>query len=269
MEDISEKEQIELIREWWKENGKYVMAGIIIGVGGIFGFNQWKSSQLETRLSASTLFEALAEEVAENRLEPAEELAAEMYADYPDTIYYEQTRLAMAKLYMDQGRDEDAAATLRAMLTRDGDSDMQLVARLRLAKILQYQGKPDEVVALLDGYAESGFAPRFQEALGDAQTALGDYADAEASYLAALEHPLATQMVDVALLRMKVNDLPETLPEGESVTPAPAAESDVDAPPAEAGTAEPPAEGGTAETDDAESPETADADEADAEEVPE
>lgn len=207
---LSEKEQIEQIRDWWKENGTYVIAGILIGVGGIFGFNQWKSSQIETRMVASTLFEAIAEEVAENRLEPAEALAADMYAEYSTSIYADQARLAMARLYMDQGRDEDAADTLRKLMSEGANADMQLIGRLRLAKILLYQGRPAEVLPLLDGHTDSGFAARYFEAIGDAHVALGDYERAEAAYLAALSDPRASQLIDTALVQMKISDLPET-----------------------------------------------------------
>ncbi len=207
---LSEKEQIEQIRDWWKENGTYVIAGIVIGVGGIFGFNQWKSSQIETRMVASTLFEAIAEEVAENRLEPAEALAADMYAEYSTSIYADQARLAMARLYMDQGRDEDAADTLRKLLSQGADADMQLIGRLRLAKILLYQGRPAEVLPLLEAHTDTGFAARYFEAIGDAHVALGDYDRAEAAYLAALSDPRASQLIDTALVQMKISDLPET-----------------------------------------------------------
>ena len=224
---LSEKEQIEVIRDWWKENGTFVIAGIVLGVGGIFGFNQWRSGQAELQLEASVLFEELAEEVAENRVEPAETLATEIYTDYAGTIYADQARLAMARLYMDQGRDQDAADALRGMLETDANPEMQLVARLRLAKILLYQGRPEEVLALLEGHTDSGFAARYNEALGDAHFELGEYAEAETAYLAAVNDPSAQRTVDSALLQMKINDLPEMLPEGESATPdaAPAVEA--------------------------------------------
>lgn len=219
MEDLSEREQIEVIRSWWKENGTYVVLGIVIGVGGIFGLNQWRSSQLETQIAASTLFEELAEEIAENRLEPAETLAGKMYGDYGATIYADQARLAMARLYMDQGRDEDAAAELQALLDGDGDPQMKLVARMRLAKVYLYQDKAEDVIALLEGHEDSGFAARFNEALGDAHRQLGAFEQAEEAYMAALGDPLASQLVDSTLLQMKLGDLPDALPEGTVITP--------------------------------------------------
>ena len=227
MEDLTEKEQIEVMRSWWKENGTYVVLGIVIGVGGIFGLNQWRSSQVETQIAASTLFEELAEEIAENRVEPAEALADDMYDDFGATVYADQARLAMARLYMDQGRDEDAAAALKSLLDSEGDTQMKLVARMRLAKIYLYQDKPEDVIALLDGYADSGFAARFNEALGDAHNQLGAYDKAEEAYMAALSDPLASQLVDSTLLQMKIGDLPAAATEGTLITPdGPAGEGD-------------------------------------------
>lgn len=216
---LSEKEQIDRMRSWWKENGAYIVVGVLIGVGGIFGLNQWRSGQLGSQIEASTLFEALAEEIANNRLEPAESLVAGMYADYPDTIYADQSRLAMARLYMDQGRDQDAAATLEALLTGDGNAEMKLVARLRLAKILLFQDKPEEVLTLLDGQTDTGMSARFNEAIGDAHAELGNYPAAEEAYRAALSDPMASQLVDSALLQMKISDLPDVLPEGDTASP--------------------------------------------------
>ena len=222
---LSEKEQIDAMRSWWKDNGAYVVMGIVIGVGGIFGLNQWRSSQTATQMEASTLFEELAEEIAENRLEPAEALASSMHTDYGATIYADQARLAMARLYMDQGRDEDAAAELTALLDGGAEQQMKMVARLRLAKVLLYQDKAEEVLALLKDHTDSGFAARYNEALGDAHAQLGAHKEAEEAYLAALGDPLASQLVDTSLLQMKISDLPDELAAGTVITPAGAAES--------------------------------------------
>ena len=208
MEDLSEKEQIERMRGWWEENGNYVIAGVVLGVGSILGWNYWQSSRLEERMAASTTFEALAEEVAENRVDDAEAIAATLYAEHAETIYADQARLAMARLYMDQGRDQDAADALRSLIDDGNDEQMKMVARLRLAKVLMYQGRPEEVPELLSGFEASGYAPRFQEALGDAYHAMGDYEAAEQAYLAALSGERANQLVDVTLVQMKINDLP-------------------------------------------------------------
>lgn len=226
-ETLSEKEQLEEMRAWWKENGAYVIAGLLIGIGGILGFNQWKSSQLDTRLEASALFESLVEEVADNRLDPAQAIAADIYANYAETVYADEARLAMARIFMDQGRDQDAAAALQALVTDGNHNEIQLVGRLRLAKILLYQNKPEDVLTLLDGLDGSGFSARYNEVIGDANFELGRYQEAEAAYQAVMADPRAAQLLDTALVQMKINDLPDILlqaTDAEQSTPSIAVE---------------------------------------------
>lgn len=232
-ETLTEKEQIDEIRAWWKENGNYVIAGLVLGIGGIFGFNQWKNAQLNTQLEASTLYEALVVEVAEDRLEPAEKIAADIYSNYAETVYASEARLAMARLFMDQGRDQDAATVLQELVSDSGGHrEVQMVGRVRLAKVLLYQGKNDEVLALLEGRPDDAFAPRYNEVIGDAHLALGNYNDAQTAYRAALAGTGAAQMLDTGLVQMKINDLPEILQEGENAP----VEADGESTPADAET---------------------------------
>lgn len=249
MDDLSEKEQIERLRAWWRENGNYVLIGIVVGLGLLFGVNQWRAKKLETELEASTRFESLAESVGNNRLEQAETIAGEIHRDFGDTIYSDQAHLAMARLYMDQGRDQDAADELQALLEGAVDENMRLLARLRLARVLLYQDRAEEVIALVEGHTDNAFAPRLNEVLGDAYFELGRFDDAEAAYLAVVTDERASQLVDVDLVQMKINDLPEDGAAAEEGAPAPAgpeAEEGTDAtesPSAESADDEPAAEG--------------------------
>jgi tetratricopeptide (TPR) repeat protein len=133
----------------------------------------------------------------------------------------------MAKLYMENGRDQDAADTLNALLESHSRSSMpligplqavlgvadlselQMVGRLRLAKIYLYQDKHEEVIRLLLGFEESSFSARYDEILGDAYAALGQISDANAAYERAMLDDVSAPTVDRALIQMKIVDLPQ------------------------------------------------------------
>lgn len=227
MNDLSEKEQLEAVRAWWAENGNYVMGGIFVGIVIIFAWNQWQSNVAESRIEASAMFEDVMEAAARNDLDAATTAAADLFAEHDDTPYAAQTRLALARMYMDNGRDADAASALREVVEADADSELSHVARLRLAKILLYQDKAEEVVELLSGRPESAFSARFNEVLGDAYAALGQYPQAEAAYLAALNDDPAARTVDVNLVQLKINDLP--LLDGAKAAPEPEVDAPADA----------------------------------------
>ena len=108
MDDLqSEKEQIEEMRHWWKENGAYVVGGIVIGAGLLFGWNYHKGSQLADQEAASQLFETLAVDVGAGDLDDAALIADQLSLDYADSAYTAQSKLAMASLYMEKNRDQD------------------------------------------------------------------------------------------------------------------------------------------------------------------
>ena len=135
MEDLSEKEQIEAMRAWWKENGRYVISGILLGVALLLGWNEWKDYRQTSRLEASALYETLAVEVNDGDLDASEAAASDLYDNYASTTYAALARLSMAKLYMEKGRDQDAADALNALVSVGGKTELKMIGRLRLAKI--------------------------------------------------------------------------------------------------------------------------------------
>lgn len=215
---LTEQEQVEAIRGWWRENGRYIISGLVIGAGLLFGWNYWQNQQERKALEASALFQALADDVAEARLQPAQAKAADLLENYASTPYAPQARLAMAKLYMDVGRDQDAAEVLRPLVVEGAESGTAMVARLRLAKLLLYQEQPAEAVELLRGYEDTAFAPRYSETLGDALAALEREDEAVEAYTAALAGNPELPTVDTTLIQMKINDL-RVAPAGEAARP--------------------------------------------------
>ncbi|MDA1063357.1 MAG: tetratricopeptide repeat protein [Proteobacteria bacterium] len=212
MDDLqSEKEQIEEIRAWWSEYYLVIIAGIAVAVGGMLGFNYYKDAKLAAQVAASELFETLAEHVGNGDLDAAEAVASELVTEFPSTPYAANSRLAMARLYMDQNRDQDAVDMLEELLGMSSGEDLQGVARLRLARVLLYQEKAQEVVDLLSTVDEPGFAELYDEVLGDAHAALGDYASAAEAYGRAMADPASSTVIDRALIQMKLVDLPEVV----------------------------------------------------------
>jgi predicted negative regulator of RcsB-dependent stress response len=242
----SEKEQLEEIRAWWAEYGRYIIAGVVLAVGLLFGYNQFQNSRLEAQVAASELYESLTVAVSDGSLEDAETIADELVTDYANTAYAHQSRLAMARLYMDKNRDEDAAEALRELVAMRGNRELRHIGRLRLARVLLYQDKAGEVVDLLAEQDEPAFNGLYAETLGDAYAALGRVEEATEAYQRALAD--TTQTVNRGLVQMKLVDLPEA-----SAEAAPAGNSepvvDLDAEPVPAPDAEPVAEPGSSEED--------------------
>ena len=226
MEDLTEKEQLDALRAWWSENGNYVIGGVVVGMLVIFGWNRWQTTIENRQVAASSLFEDVMEAAGRGNLEAAVDPANELFLSFNDSPYAGQARLAMARMYMDNGRDQDAADVLQGVIDADPDGELTLIARLRLAKILLYQGKAEEVIGIIGDMPDTAFAARFSELLGDAWVALEDYEAAEAAYLAALNDDPQTPTVDTDVIQLKINDLPA---DPDTSVPAPPPDTDASA----------------------------------------
>lgn len=223
MDDLlSEKEQLEQFRSWWSEYGAYVIGGIVIGAGMLFGMNYYQSTKLQAQLDASTAYEALIVMVVDGDLDEAEATANEIATLYGETSYVGQAGLAMARLYMDKNRDQDAADALKAVIDGNSSDELKHVARLRMARIYLYQDKAQEVVDLLATEDVAAFAAAYGEILGDAYTALGRIAEAQDAYQKVLMDSSSQSTIDQQLVQWKALDLPEVAPLPEVTEPGPA-----------------------------------------------
>ncbi len=209
MDDLlSEKEQIEQMRTWWSEYGSYVIGGVALGAMILFGFNYVRTNQLEAQYTASGLYDDLTNFVVDGNVDEAELIVSTLATDYPKSNYAAQSKLAMARLYMDENRDQDAADVLNELLVDDVSDEFTQVGRVRLAKILLYQDKAPDVVTMLEGHEGGAFSARTAEVLGDAYVALDRISDARAAYQRALAESGGGATVDQAFVQLKLLDLP-------------------------------------------------------------
>jgi predicted negative regulator of RcsB-dependent stress response len=96
-------------------------------------------------------------------------------------------------------------APLTQVMNNSKDTELQQIARLRLARVLIDQGKPDDAIKLLAAGTPGSFAGRYHEIHGDALLVKKDIAGAIAEYNAALG--VSAGGVETAMLQLKLADL--------------------------------------------------------------
>ncbi|MGL5038363.1 MAG: YfgM family protein, partial [Aeromonas sp.] len=52
----TEEQQVEVIKDWWKENGTAIIAGTVIGLVGLFGWRYYNQHQQESMEVASRAY---------------------------------------------------------------------------------------------------------------------------------------------------------------------------------------------------------------------
>lgn len=211
-EYLSEKEQIELIKQWWRENGWYLLGGAAIAGLAYFGWNQYVAYENGRAEQAAGLYLDLQETLADDR-PGADDILAELVADYADSPYLDQARLLIASdsLISDPARAVDE---LRAVMESSEDPGLAMVARLRLARVLAYRERYDEALDVLAVEDPGSFAAWLNEILGDVHVGRGDLDAARRAYSVALAAEGA-ETLDQNLLQMKLGSLARPEPDSE------------------------------------------------------
>lgn len=200
--NLSEDEQVEALKNWWKENGKSVVAGIVIGLGGVFGWQYWTQHQQQVAEQASQQFERLTESVAAGSATAVTQAEA-VIAQYEQSPYAVFAALNLAKVKFQQGDVDGAKEQLQWVMAKADDQSLQQIARLRLARLLLDQGDADQASSLIAQAPSDSFKGDIAELRGDIALKKGDRAAARQAYQEALEY----QVSNSALVQMKFDDL--------------------------------------------------------------
>lgn len=222
MDDLlSEKEQVEQLRRWWRDNGWFLIGGAALGGLVLLGWNQYQAYQARTAEKAAALFQSVEQAVMDSKLDDATALLKQLRETYPSSAYTQQASLvvARAELITDPQR---AADDLRYTMEHSQDAELATIARIRLARVLAYREQYADALALLSPDKAGKFAGRMNEVKGDIFAAQGKFEEARAAYLAAMVASGA-EVLDRSFLQMKLADLPgnESAPPPADVTPAP------------------------------------------------
>lgn len=211
----SEEEQVQALKDWIRENGRAVIAGLVIGVALIGGWRYWTSWQKTQAEQASLLYVEIMAAVVREEKDQASRIGQQMIETYPGTSYAALSAMLLAGLAARQQDYPAAAAHLQWVLDNSGDEGFRQVARLRLARVLAAQDKPDEALALLDKTEVAGFASLIQEVRGDVLARQNRSTAAAEAYRKALADPNMDAQRRESLER-KLNSLPRTAPAGEA-----------------------------------------------------
>lgn len=174
---LDEHEQSERVRSWLRRNGIGLIAGVILGLAIIGGWQWWQKYQQTQQIQASERYQAALQQIKANGPRQAQLQLAGLRHDTYATL----AALDLAKAQLDAGQRDAAIATLRA--AKAADPVLQDVVRQRLARLLIDAGQAEQALQLLPAQATDA---QTLEVRGDAQLALGQREQARAAYAQAL-----------------------------------------------------------------------------------
>ena len=204
-EYLNEKEQWERVLAWLREQGPWILGGVVIAVAIYGGWTYWQNRTQQRNLAAATGYEQVIDAFGHSDINGGIRLADDLIKAYPGTAYADQVNLAVARIQIENRQLDQGAARLRQVLASTQDAELALITRLRLARVQLAQGKADEALKTLDAVNPGAFAARYAEVRGDALLAKGDRDGALKAYREARSGGGAT--IDSGLLDLKIGEL--------------------------------------------------------------
>ena len=213
-EHLTDEEQLENLKRWWKDNGLFTVLAVVLCVGGYFGWDYWKANKQQQMEAASVLYQQMMEVAI---VEPGQrandtqhrlvnELAVQLKDNFRDSQYARYGALLVAKFAVEKN-DLDTAADQLQWALDDADEGLSLVIKLRLAKVEASRDNIDLALSMLNGVDAKTMASAYAEARGDFHLMKGEKTAAYDAYEQAVA--LATDLDKriAPVLQLKLNQV--------------------------------------------------------------
>lgn len=203
----SEQEQIDAIKAWWKENGRVITIGLVLGLGGVFGWSTWQSYAIAKAENASVLYEEMINWASARNYTRSNELADNLMRDYPDSGYAAFGGLVRASNAFAENHPDEARGYLQWVIENARRVELQNLARLRVARLAADKKEYATALEVLDGASDPGhYQGAYEEVRADILVAQDDIEDAARHYTNALGAERISES-GRRRIRMKLDDL--------------------------------------------------------------
>lgn len=212
--DSTEEEQVEALKKWFAENGVSLLLGIVLALGGVFGYRAWENSVRQTGEAASAIYEDLVAAVGtvpdsglsmEMRT-TGRSLADQLKNDHGDSSYALFAAMTMAKLAVDAGDPDKAVSELRWVLANGAEGSIEILSRIRIARVLSAQELYEEALAVLQPKLDlAAHRASWEEVKGDVYLSMDRVDEARQAYQLAVNS--VSQQGSRPYLNMKLADL--------------------------------------------------------------
>lgn len=207
MSYATEEEQIEAIKQWWRENGKSVFIGIVIGLAALLGWQQWQSYHSHRAEAASTDYMEFLSMVQGGKTGQGMVSRGEsIVKQYAGTPYAALTSLTLARQSVESGKLDEAVRRLEWVIKNADSAPLVDIARVRLARVRIAQKDYAQALKLTEQSPGSAFASEYAEIRGDAYAGQNKRAEAIKAYQKALAQSDVSGQRR-SLIELKLHDL--------------------------------------------------------------
>ena len=180
MEFETEEQQAEAVKKWFKEYGLTIVLGLVIGLGGVFGYRHYESEQELGYMQATAAYNEVLESIGDK------EAFATNVVDYINehgaNVYSNLLVLQQAKFAIDEKDLPKAESLLANVMSTASHTIVEHTARIRLVRVMIAQEKYEQALTTIAGASGDAYNYSYELLRGDVWLARGDKEKAKDAY---------------------------------------------------------------------------------------
>lgn len=183
-----EQEQLAALKDWWNKNGKLILVTILVALTANWGYRYYQSSQIESRQTASSYYDAMVVNVDRKKFSEAKAQADNIIKNYSKTVYSDMTAMLMAKIALEEKDFAKAREHYNWVIDHAKSKVTGDLAKLNLVKVMLHEEKNQEAFAYLqENQSGNLYQNQWLVLMGDVALLLKDSDAAKNYYQQALE----------------------------------------------------------------------------------
>lgn len=182
----TEEQQVDAIKQFWKDYGNSILIGAVVGLGGLYAWNYYSDVKVAQAEEASKAFQNLTTKSADEAAMLAG--VAEFSKNHDQKGYQALLELIVAKTAVEANDYPKAIDALNKVIAAKPGAGLDVIATLRLARVQAEQGQIDAALATLDQVTDKAFFAQRDELKGDFLVRQGEVEKAKTAYQAAMDN---------------------------------------------------------------------------------
>lgn len=182
MSQISDNEQVQMLKDWWKEYGYYILFTILVFVFANFGWRYYQKYKYHQLENASINYMQMLTAFERQKNDEAKLYADLLMKNYAKSSYASLAALMLAKIAVQANDLKLAQERLGFVIKKSSNKTLRQVARIRAARVLIVTKQPQEAIDLLSIVDDDAYVAAVNEISGDALAALGKVMEANQAY---------------------------------------------------------------------------------------
>lgn len=179
---MTEEEQVEIIKSWWKKYGNLITIIISLILFAISGHRYWTWHKNSTAQQASAIYERMMVAYADKDYKQVSSNSQRLIDDYKSTVYADVANLTLAKVAVNNEKYELARKYLDVIIDNSSSQIMVDIARVRVARLLIAEKNYTKAQDVITKVSTKSLQPMVVEIKGDIAFAQNDKQQAKELY---------------------------------------------------------------------------------------